>query len=67
MLSGRLQALVDLGVILREEGAYGPEYAVTDAGAELADHIRALGVWGQRWLPGSLRPRTSISNPCCST
>ena len=51
MLSERLQALVDLGVILREEGAYGPEYAATDAGAELADHIRALGVWGQRWLP----------------
>ena len=42
MLFERLQALVDLGVILREEGAYGPEYAVTDAGAELADHIRAL-------------------------
>ncbi len=51
MLSERLQALADLGVILREDGANGPEYAVTDAGAELTDHIRALGVWGQRWLP----------------
>src|SRR5579862_2867789 len=40
MLSERLQALADLGVILREEGASGPEYVVTDAGAELADHIR---------------------------
>jgi DNA-binding HxlR family transcriptional regulator len=51
MLSARLQTLLDLGVILREDGANGPEYAVTDAGAELAEHIRALGVWGQRWLP----------------
>jgi DNA-binding HxlR family transcriptional regulator len=51
MLSERLQALTDLGVILRVEGASGPEYAVTDAGAELAEHIRAFGVWGQRWLP----------------
>jgi len=51
MLSERLQALADLGVILREDGANGPEYVVTDAGAELADPIRAFGVWGQRWLP----------------
>ena len=51
MLSERLQALIDLGVIRREEGASGPEYAVTEAGAELAEQIRALGVWGQRWLP----------------
>jgi DNA-binding HxlR family transcriptional regulator len=51
MLSERLQALTDLGVIHREDGASGPEYAVSDAGAELAEHIRALGVWGQRWLP----------------
>jgi DNA-binding HxlR family transcriptional regulator len=51
MLSERLQELAELGVILREDGASGPEYAVTEAGAELAEHIRALGVWGQRWLP----------------
>ncbi len=51
MLSERLQSLVELGVISREDGAGGPEYAVTEAGAELAEQIRALGVWGQRWLP----------------
>ncbi|HSZ50577.1 MAG TPA: helix-turn-helix domain-containing protein [Caulobacteraceae bacterium] len=51
MLSERLQALADLGVIVREDGVGGPEYAVTESGAELADQIRALGVWGQRWLP----------------
>jgi DNA-binding HxlR family transcriptional regulator len=51
MLSERLQALTELGVVQREEGAGGPEYRVTAAGAELAEQIRALGVWGQRWLP----------------
>ena len=51
MLSERLQALTELGVITRADGAGGPEYAVTEAGAELADQIRALGTWGQRWLP----------------
>jgi DNA-binding HxlR family transcriptional regulator len=51
MLSERLQALADLGVIVRRDGASGPEYEATPAGVELADQIRALGVWGQRWLP----------------
>ena len=51
MLSERLQGLADLGVIRRGEGAAGPEYALTEAGAEVADQIRALAVWGQRWLP----------------
>ncbi len=51
MLSERLQALVELDVILRQEGEGGPEYAVTEAGAELKAHIRELGAWGQRWLP----------------
>jgi DNA-binding HxlR family transcriptional regulator len=51
MLSERLVTLADLGVIVRTDGASGPEYEVTLAGAELADQIRSLGVWGQRWLP----------------
>jgi DNA-binding HxlR family transcriptional regulator len=51
MLSERLQALVELGAVAREDGASGPEYALTDAGIELAELVKALGVWGQRWLP----------------
>jgi DNA-binding HxlR family transcriptional regulator len=51
MLSERLQALVALGAVAREEGAGGPEYALTEAGAELAGLVTALGTWGQRWLP----------------
>lgn len=51
MLSERLQALVELGAVVREEGVGGPQYALTPAGLELAGLVQALGVWGQRWLP----------------
>ncbi|MFL5295488.1 MAG: winged helix-turn-helix transcriptional regulator [Phenylobacterium sp.] len=51
MLSERLQALVDLGAVARTDGAGGPEYALTESGAELAMLVKTLGVWGQRWLP----------------
>jgi DNA-binding HxlR family transcriptional regulator len=51
MLSERLQALVQAGALRRSEGAAGPEYALTAAGLELAELVKAMGVWGQRWLP----------------
>jgi DNA-binding HxlR family transcriptional regulator len=51
VLSERLQALVLAGAVARREGAHGPEYALTPAGCELAGLVRALGTWGQRWLP----------------
>jgi DNA-binding HxlR family transcriptional regulator len=51
MLSERLQALTDVGVVVRVKGPRGPEHVLTDAGRELADIIGALAVWGQRWLP----------------
>jgi DNA-binding HxlR family transcriptional regulator len=50
VLSERLQALVFVGAIARTEGPHGPEYALTDAGQELAALVGALGTWGQRWL-----------------
>lgn len=50
VLSERLQALVHAGAVTRIDGAHGPEYAVTEAGQELAILINALGAWGQRWL-----------------
>lgn len=49
MLSERLQALAAIGVVERVEP--GPEYALTEAGRELAGLVGALGHWGQRWLP----------------
>ncbi len=51
MLSERLQELVQAGAIARSQGAQGPEYALTEAGRELAQLVGALASWGQRWLP----------------
>jgi DNA-binding HxlR family transcriptional regulator len=50
VLSERLQALVLAGAIVRTEGPHGPEYALTEAGQELASLVSVLGTWGQRWL-----------------
>jgi DNA-binding HxlR family transcriptional regulator len=50
VLSERLQALVFAGAIVRTDGPHGPEYALTEAGQELASLVSALGTWGQRWL-----------------
>jgi DNA-binding HxlR family transcriptional regulator len=57
MLSARLRALVDAGVVARVDGAVGPEYELTTAGAELAPLVERLGVWGQRWLPRQVDAR----------
>lgn len=51
MLSERLQELVLAGAVARSQGAQGPEYALTEAGRELAQLVGALASWGQRWLP----------------
>lgn len=51
MLSERLEALTFIGAIARTNGEHGPEYALTQAGKELATLVGALGTWGQRWLP----------------
>jgi DNA-binding HxlR family transcriptional regulator len=51
VLSERLQDLVALGVATRSDGARGPEYALTEAGLELAPVVAALAEWGQRRLP----------------
>jgi DNA-binding HxlR family transcriptional regulator len=51
MLSERLQELVHVGAVSRGDGEHRPEYALTEAGQELASLVGALGTWGQRWLP----------------
>lgn len=51
ILSERLQALAAAGVIARDGGSSGPDYALTQAGLELASLVEVLGQWGQRWLP----------------
>jgi DNA-binding HxlR family transcriptional regulator len=50
MLSERLQALIEVGAVVRGEGPAGPEYELTAAGEELSALINSLGTWGQRWL-----------------
>lgn len=51
VLSERLADLVHVGAVEKSDGEHGPEYALTEAGTELASLVGALGTWGQRWLP----------------
>jgi DNA-binding HxlR family transcriptional regulator len=59
MLSARLRELTDSGVITRGGSSNTPIYELTEAGRELADVVRELGTWGQRWLPRTL-PREQL-------
>ena len=54
MLTERLRALSEAGVIVREGPDATPSYRLTRSGEELAEVVRALGVWGQRWVRGPL-------------
>jgi DNA-binding HxlR family transcriptional regulator len=45
MLSERLQELTHIGAIARIDGEHGPEYALTEAGRELANLVGALFSW----------------------
>src|SRR5215510_10607223 len=63
MLSERLQELTFAGAVTRLDGARGPEYALTDAGRELANLVGALGTWGQRWLPRSAKDEDNDLEP----
>ncbi len=47
LLSQRLKELEEAGVIRHEDT---PAYRLTEAGAELAPVIVAMGLWGQRWV-----------------
>ena len=63
MLSERLQALTLVGAVARIDGEHGPEYALTEAGKELAVLVTALGTWGQRWLPRSAKHEDNDLEP----
>ncbi len=50
VLSQRLRSLEAAGVVVKEERRDGAaEYALTEAGEDLAPIILELGEWGQRW------------------
>jgi DNA-binding HxlR family transcriptional regulator len=63
MLSQRLQTLTFVGAIVRVDGEHGPEYALTDAGKELANLVGGLATWGQRWLPRSAKHEDNDLEP----
>ncbi len=52
MLAKRLAELEQAGVVRSEpkESGRGSMYWLTDAGADLASVIHALGEWGERWV-----------------
>jgi DNA-binding HxlR family transcriptional regulator len=52
MLSARLRALVDAGLV--ERSTEPIEYRLTAAGVDLERVVIELGTWGQRWLPRDL-------------
>ncbi len=57
LLTQRLRALEDAGVIARRRGAQGTwEYTLTDAGEELRPVVEQLGAWGQRWARRRVAP-----------
>src|SRR5262249_31828525 len=63
MLSERLQALTFIGAVVRIDGEHGPEYALTDAGKELASLVGGLAAWGQRWLPRTAKDEDNDLEP----
>lgn len=54
LLSRRLKTLENAGIVERRRAGGRTEYALTEAGAELAPAIESLAVWGKRWLPATL-------------
>jgi DNA-binding HxlR family transcriptional regulator len=59
LLSKRLRELEKEGIVLRVAGPGGAtEYHLTRAGRELEPVIKAIGMWGQRWVEA----RPSLEN-----
>lgn len=57
LLSKRLRMLERVGVVGRQSGPGGRTvYHLTEAGNELGPVVEALGIWGQRWARGDIRP-----------
>ena len=56
MLTKRLGELEIAGLIIRKHipGQRGCEYFLSEAGGELAEIVHNLGVWGMRWVRGTM-------------
>ncbi len=60
LLSQRLKELETAGIVIRSPVPGEPgisEYHLTTAGEDLLPVVKALGVWGQRWVESSLSLR----------
>jgi DNA-binding HxlR family transcriptional regulator len=53
LLSSRLKKLESCGVLRRRLRGSSVHYELTTAGRELAEVVRALGTWAQRWFRSS--------------
>src|SRR5262249_47293301 len=51
MLAARLRELTDAGVIERRASGY----ELTESGLDLMSVVSALGTWGQKWLPRTVK------------
>ncbi len=50
VLSSRVKALVEHGIVERVEAESAPRYRLTRAGVELAPILESVGGWGSRWV-----------------
>jgi DNA-binding HxlR family transcriptional regulator len=66
VLAARLDALVEAGVLTKQEQGGHPEYLLTDAGRELWPAIFALSKWGERHTTGP-HPARIFSHAACGT
>ncbi|MFD8009942.1 winged helix-turn-helix transcriptional regulator [Streptomyces sp. NPDC058955] len=69
VLAGRLQALVDAGVLDRRRYQDSPprdEYVLTERGLALWPVLWALGAWGRNEIPGTL-PLRRFHHADCGT
>ena len=62
LLSQRLKELEAHGVVARQPIAGEPgahEYVLTEAGRDVTEVVRVMGIWGQRWVErtSDLRPK----------
>ncbi|MFE9425075.1 winged helix-turn-helix transcriptional regulator [Kitasatospora sp. NPDC006697] len=69
VLTARLRALVEAGVLRKEQYQYSPArygYHLTEAGLELWLPIHALSRWGEKHA-SDLGPRTIFTHDTCGT
>jgi DNA-binding HxlR family transcriptional regulator len=68
VLTDRLRTLVHEGILERRQYQEHPEryeYRLTEKGLDLYPVIVGLMQWGDKWAPGSRRPRVVLTHKAC--